>query len=378
MKIELNLQVAEAVQHQIERAMRLRIQNGELAPQQRIPSTNELVRQWHVGRGAVQRAMATLADEGWIERKPMRGTFVKSPTQPSCIGVLFRAALAEENAHFQRAVFHGISTEISKLTDSSWTCRAYDGLSDLDSSQDFARSRAFQHLANDLKNYPFAGFIQILGRLASAKVATMTKDLPVARFGPPSDPLTDVTLDYAGFGRASVERMAGSGRRKLVYFRAMDDMTSGGLDVQGIEQAARELKLPPVRMIQLRYESRSGPIEQAAYEQMLAAIEDWTKHGLCPQGLIVSDDGVMRGVAMALVRKGITVEPINDSPKTDSANLAVMAMTNEGINYWYGIPVFRQEFSPGQIACELLRALQGRIQKKKPPVLPVKIACAPR
>ncbi len=53
-----------------------RISSGDLRPQDRVPSENELVETMHVSRMTANRAMRELTDEGYVERVAGRGTFV--------------------------------------------------------------------------------------------------------------------------------------------------------------------------------------------------------------------------------------------------------------------------------------------------------------
>ena len=53
-----------------------RISNGELRPQDRVPSENELVELMQVSRMTANRALRELTDEGYVERVAGRGTFV--------------------------------------------------------------------------------------------------------------------------------------------------------------------------------------------------------------------------------------------------------------------------------------------------------------
>ena len=52
------------------------ISSGELRPNDRVPSENELVDRMHVSRMTANRALRELTDEGYVERVAGRGTFV--------------------------------------------------------------------------------------------------------------------------------------------------------------------------------------------------------------------------------------------------------------------------------------------------------------
>lgn len=53
-----------------------RISSGDLRPQDRVPSENELVEAMNVSRMTANRALRELTDEGYVDRVAGRGTFV--------------------------------------------------------------------------------------------------------------------------------------------------------------------------------------------------------------------------------------------------------------------------------------------------------------
>lgn len=57
--------------------LRRRIEEGEFAPGQALPSEAQLVREFAVGRTTVVRALELLKKDGWITREHGRGTFVR-------------------------------------------------------------------------------------------------------------------------------------------------------------------------------------------------------------------------------------------------------------------------------------------------------------
>ena len=62
---------------QITDALREAIRNGELAPGERLPSGRELATRYGVALMTIQRAIATLRDEGLVRSYRGRGTFVR-------------------------------------------------------------------------------------------------------------------------------------------------------------------------------------------------------------------------------------------------------------------------------------------------------------
>lgn len=66
----------EAPYRQIAAQLRERIESGELAPGQRIPTETELVEEYEVARSTVRRAIRLLREEGLIVTVPQRGSYV--------------------------------------------------------------------------------------------------------------------------------------------------------------------------------------------------------------------------------------------------------------------------------------------------------------
>ncbi|GAA0947010.1 GntR family transcriptional regulator [Nonomuraea longicatena] len=73
----MSMQFAPPKYAQVMTTIQERIEQGEYAPGEMLPSESQLVRELGVGRTTVVRALQTLAMQGWIEREHGRGSFVK-------------------------------------------------------------------------------------------------------------------------------------------------------------------------------------------------------------------------------------------------------------------------------------------------------------
>ncbi len=62
--------------YQLENLLREKIISGAFAPGDRLPTESELIQQYKVSRITVRQALAALAEEGLIERRQGKGTFV--------------------------------------------------------------------------------------------------------------------------------------------------------------------------------------------------------------------------------------------------------------------------------------------------------------
>ena len=62
---------------QIAHNLREQIRRGELSPGAQIPTETELMKQWHVSRNTVRRAVHVLTSAGLLDTVSTRGTFVR-------------------------------------------------------------------------------------------------------------------------------------------------------------------------------------------------------------------------------------------------------------------------------------------------------------
>jgi len=72
--------------------LRARIESGELAPGERVPSAREITRRWGVAIATASRVLAALRDEGLVRAVPGVGTVVVAPREARRSGVAARRA----------------------------------------------------------------------------------------------------------------------------------------------------------------------------------------------------------------------------------------------------------------------------------------------
>ncbi|MEU8437658.1 winged helix-turn-helix domain-containing protein, partial [Streptomyces sp. NPDC029216] len=68
---------------QITAELRRRIETGELAPGDRVPSTREITRQWDVAMATASKVLSELRREGLVSAVPGVGTVVTAPGRPA-------------------------------------------------------------------------------------------------------------------------------------------------------------------------------------------------------------------------------------------------------------------------------------------------------
>ncbi|MBI4026531.1 MAG: GntR family transcriptional regulator [Verrucomicrobia bacterium] len=361
---KLKVETAEPAYVQIAKHVRREIQLGRLAPGQRLPSNPELALQWRVSAKVVQQALAMLAADGALERAPRRGTFVSPKTAQATIGLLFGQNLSEEQAHFYRAAHRVLEREIQVR---GWACRTYDYLTSSVGLPRPAQTPVYRDFANDAQFYAFKGLVQFaLGPKGLVHPSRM-RALPAVVYNPPQRD-NDAEMDWTDFGRDGVRYLAEQGCRKILCLVGTDRRGKPGwIRLDGIQEAARELGLQEPRVAWVAVPERGEPFERAAYAQARRVLRPWRGKAAGngrPDALLVTDDIMMRGVALALVESGFKIP----------ADLRILVQTTEGVNLWYGMPVARYELPLRLIAKEMIALLQRRILGKPLPKLPIKYA----
>lgn len=67
--------------YQLEQILRSKVEAGEFSPGQRLPTEQELSREFGVSRATVRQALAALVSEGLLRRKQGKGTFITEKVQ---------------------------------------------------------------------------------------------------------------------------------------------------------------------------------------------------------------------------------------------------------------------------------------------------------
>jgi DNA-binding LacI/PurR family transcriptional regulator len=109
--------------------------------------------------------------------------------------------------------------------------------------------------------------------------------------------------------------------------------------------------------------AEGGALERFGRLRMLEWVDSWEQSDRRPDGLIVHDDILMRGLAQALAERGVKVPE----------DVEVVCETCEGVEHFYRVPVTRYEFSPRAIARELISVLWKRMTGESAGELPIRV-----
>ncbi len=311
----------ERVQKQIEAFLRLQIWSGRIKPGDRLPSTHELTKRWSVNLVSVQKAMERLTQWGLLVRKTKMGTVVR----PLTIGILSQPDLAQESHHYVRALTKAVRSEVESH---GWIPQMYDDFSIKMKFDRVEESANVSRLFVEMQTQRFSGFVLAAQTYATSSLFGKRTEIPSVHCSQEYR-TADVMNDYYRFAYDSVEFLAKRGRRdiEIIGLHENSEAFSAAL------AAAARFDLPRPRTHD--YVGDSTSLHDMS-RQVAGLVDRWKKEGRLPEALIVADDIAMRGVALALIQKGVRVP----------AKLEVLTQANVDVLFEYGIPVIRYAFTP--------------------------------
>lgn len=102
---------------QIRETLRAAIASGRLTPGTRLPTSRELAAHFGTGTSAVQAALSALAEEGLVDRKQRRGTFVNGGTIRLTTAAVYLSAEVwrSESYGFARQLYVALEQRLHRL-----------------------------------------------------------------------------------------------------------------------------------------------------------------------------------------------------------------------------------------------------------------------
>ncbi len=332
---------------------------GKLPQNFRLPSGLRLAKEWGCSYVTVQKAMRQLVAKGLAHRKPQKGTFINVPDVTRIVGVLVGPSLSSPSSAYFRALASGVENLIGKSGQwpppapsdaklppaKGWAVRVYDDIQ----SAGNPRHSGVHNLLEDLKRQDFAGRIEI--GVDIRKFEFLESVLPKPYSNHSLYDNSSVMYDHHDLTVSAVRYLAEQGMQRMVYFRTFPETPNSYRDCNGMFDACAACGLPVPEIRQLRFDETVGGnrLEELAHDETLHYFRDF--QGTPRTGIIVSDDIAARGIALALIRRGL------DRP--DYVHLLTGA--NEGIEYFYGMPVAKYERSISAIVQHLTSNLWRQI-----------------
>jgi len=343
----------------LEEHIRKRILSGVYAGGMRLPNTLEWAARLKVNDRRVQRVLSRLAAQGFLERRPRYGTFVRYRKKRSTVAILVGYALVVEHLHHLRKMVEFFLSELGRL---GYQAEVIDDLFSVLTNDFDDHQMRVARLRSRLQELDPSGYIECSFDLSRLQDLYPAFDRPLVSFYPTSGG-GDVYFDTASFIHESLKYLASKGRRKVLFIRSAGRLGAVHQATSAFWDAVKKFGFTRGAFRELYHGSITDSMEEEAFRWTLQLVKSWhtLRKNYIPDCLIVGDDIVMRGIAAGLRQTGIRVPQ----------DLLVVVQANEGVRFPYGIPVVRCEISLHAMAQSVVELLDARITKRKLPRTPI-------
>lgn len=352
-----------AVQRQITNHVRRLIRGGKLPDGSRLPSTQELARLWNSSPRTVHLGLSPLVKEGWLQRSPTRGTFVRRrEAQMTCIGIYYPEDIwAQPKMAFLQAFHAELKRTLgeSDVAARAWVdprpaSKAVNAWSEL---QEAVATRAVQGLVVPVTDPAHLGW---LTKLAVPSVFVSSAPLPNV-----------VGYDIRQFATLAAQELARQGARSVGLICALGTEPHGALAghdgeafyehfvsecrQRGLTLRDTWIKFPHAHTL------TAGEHERFGFE---AFSEIW-RESRRPEGLIVYPDSLAAGAVMSLLARNVRVP----------GNLRLVLHRNEGIPFFCPVEAGFVVSSVREVATAAWRQLQRQFDGEtvQPVLLPFRM-----
>lgn len=337
--------------HTIRADMVRRIEAGEWVAGEAIPSLNELEHLYPASRMTILRVMHLLEEEGYVRVEHGSGTYVRQRLPGRRVGILCGDNIfSVPQPPFTAAVCGGLSTWLEKA---GYQPRIYV----VESYEQTDSCYPNHALALDVKRELTCALALISTEpLPDLLADAANRGLPVADCGANVLHPAHVTMDtetgigecvrwLAEHGRNRIALISGTQTAEPLFRRAC---AQGGLTP--MHHPALTSPVPPGNTSPIG----DGMTEVNAEEHGFLQACELFARPVHPDAVIVTDDVMAKGVAQALLARGVRVPE----------NLTLVAMGNSGVPMFYPVPLVSYEYDTGEIVnllgCLLTDQLQGK------------------
>lgn len=332
----IKLKKNDALYQQIANYFEREIVEGRLRAGDRIPATVALARQFEVNADTIQQSLKLLMEQGLVDRKPGRGTYVRRGVNNKAIGIIFGKEIYTD----PDVMFFSVFLEsLHKIFNANgWDCKLF-------ASSEFA---GYDKPFYDMKSAVEAGEIRAVVEFCSNDFARswLDKSCPVPV------PKNSLMVDYCDFTFRGLSYLYDKGCRKplvLAYEIEDNHLTSA----EGVKKFCRDYGFPNEDVIITYCSSHAQP----GYD----VIKDYFSGNCRPDGVLVANDSAFRGALYALLEMGIKIPD----------QVKIITYANKGINIFCHLPLTKLEVDPDTFARQTYDDVIARLKGEKTKVKPV-------
>lgn len=310
-------------------------------PGQRLETTAGLAERFQVSKLTISQALVVLNKEGLIESRKGSGVYVKQREDRRHVGILMDHDISDPRLSF---FYARVSQQLREFfRKHGYRCRLYAGRT---SAAEATKTLSCTEFVEAAQANQLCGAAVVLGvkHAEWIKPALLNK-VPVVG---PHEYEYCVGSDGLEMVRQGTDRLIKEGRRKIAFMAWQEKENDGGW-VQAFKASLRKAGVP-VRDEWIRHEvhpSQPG----AGWEEFR---EIWLASHEKPDGLLVTDDLLMREATAAICERRVRVPE----------QLMIVTHANRGSGIHYPFPVWQMEYDPDEHAA-LLGEMLVKLMRKE-------------
>ena len=305
-----------AIADHIEREIR----SGRLKPNERLPNTEALSRDFNVTVPTIQKSLSRLTSLGLLNRAPRRGTFVSPSIGANTIALALGSNPYAQESQFPRLIIDSFHRLCGKFN-LSVTVHI---LSDADGPQNALR------LEDELKGGKTKCVYSFFHSTFQSKWMAEGRSFPW---------LSTTYKDCRQIVKAGVAHLLAHGRRDIRILSRFAPGMDAGEEIQGALEAFSEAGVTPPKELLLQW----GQRERYGYEMTRSLMNS----GKRPDALLVNHDMLTRGVLLALMERGVRVPE----------DIALISHENKGAEILAPFPLTVLRFDPDILAQGVLKRI---------------------
>lgn len=316
----------DASHQQIQRIIARSVESGDLAPGSRLPAERRLAEACLVSRTTVRLALESLVHQGYVEKRPGSGIYVKTPPGRRVVGCVLPNL--DPYGKYQWAVL--LAQNVVRQV----RARGYgEAVYLLGSGEDRVQ------IQRDL----VAG--RVHGLLSLERLGDIDPALPVV-YGNLGQGCYRVIIDYAAMVQRGVDFLAGRGCRRIALVTYKEQTRAGNESIVSLKASLAKHGLPyrRNRVVQVEAFSRTQSPEEIGRQALL---ELWRGKDL-PDAVVFTEDWHALGAVRALAEMGV------DMP----GQVRVISHVNRGYVLPFPGSLHALELDPARIAGAMLDLLE--------------------